>query len=52
MAGDRRQNELCRDGTSSEIKRVLQISSDCDRINSDKTIFRDKVYASKLPDDV
>ncbi len=52
MAGDRCQNELCRDGVPSEIKRVSQTSSDCDRINSDYTIFRDKLYASKLPDDV
>ncbi len=52
MAGGKRQNELCRDGMSSEIKRVLQIPSDCDRINSDRAIFRDKLYARKLPDDV
>jgi hypothetical protein len=57
VAGDRCQNELCRDGIPSEIKRVSQTSPDCDRINcdrinSDYTIFRDKLYASKLPDDV
>jgi hypothetical protein len=52
VAGGKRQNELCRDGTSSESKRVLQISFDCDWINSDRVIFRDKLYASKLPDDV